>query len=90
MAKPAHALALAGAVTLAPTALPASARREVELLRKRAADALRIFDRLVDPADSPDDRVVIIYGADHAYLLNRFAEGSGAFVRMGVADVLTE
>jgi hypothetical protein len=40
---------------------------------------LRIFRHLVLLADSPDDVVVAIYGSGHAYLLQQFAEESGAF-----------
>ena len=51
---------------------------------------LRIFNRLVEIADIPDDRIVVIYGSGHAFLLNRFAEESGAFVRLDVGDVIAE
>jgi hypothetical protein len=40
---------------------------------------LRIFARLVRLADKPDDRVLVIYGAGHGFLLSEFAEESGAF-----------
>jgi hypothetical protein len=40
---------------------------------------LRIFGRLVRVADKPDDRVLVIYGAGHGFLLNEFAEQSHAF-----------
>ncbi len=40
---------------------------------------LRIFGNLVRLADSPEDRVVVIYGAGHAYLLSQYARESGAF-----------
>lgn len=40
---------------------------------------LRIFARLVRLADSPDDRVLAIYGSGHAHLLDRYARESGAF-----------
>ena len=40
---------------------------------------LKIFANLVRLADRPDDRVLVIYGAGHAFLLNRFASESGAF-----------
>ena len=40
---------------------------------------LRIFARLVRIADKPDDRVLVIYGAGHGFLLNAFAQQSGAF-----------
>jgi hypothetical protein len=50
---------------------------------------LRIFDNLVDLASSPDDRVLVVYGQGHAYLLRQFAEESGAFRVLDVADVLS-
>jgi hypothetical protein len=40
---------------------------------------LRIFARLVRVADKPSDRVLVIYGAGHAFLLNEFGEQSHAF-----------
>jgi hypothetical protein len=40
---------------------------------------LRIFAKLVRIADRPNDRVLAIYGAGHAYLLNQFATDSHAF-----------
>ena len=40
---------------------------------------LKIFANLVRLADDPGERVLVIYGAGHAFLLNRFAEESGAF-----------
>jgi hypothetical protein len=40
---------------------------------------LRIFAKLVRVADRPNDRVLVIYGAGHAYLLNQFATDSHAF-----------
>jgi len=40
---------------------------------------LKIFANLVRLADAPSERVLVIYGAGHAFLLNRFAEESGAF-----------
>lgn len=51
---------------------------------------LRIFNHLVDIAARSEDRVVVIYGFGHAYLLNQFAEESGAFRRAEVADVITD
>lgn len=46
---------------------------------------LKIFANLVRIAPKPSDRVVVIYGAGHAPLLDRFARESGAFA---VADTL--
>lgn len=43
---------------------------------------LRIFRNLVNLADSPQDRVVVIYGHGHAYLLNQLGRESGAFEMM--------
>lgn len=40
---------------------------------------LKIFGNLVRLANTPGERVLVIYGAGHALLLNRFAEESGAF-----------
>jgi len=40
---------------------------------------LRIFAHLARLADRPDDRVLVIYGAGHGFLLNEFASQSGAF-----------
>ena len=40
---------------------------------------LRIFAKLVRIADKPNDRVLLIYGAGHAYLLNQYATESHAF-----------
>lgn len=40
---------------------------------------LKIFANLVRLAAAPGERVLVIYGAGHAFLLNRFAEESGAF-----------
>lgn len=50
---------------------------------------LRIFRNLVDLAPAPDDRVLVIYGQGHAYLLRQFAEESGAFALTDVEDVLS-
>ena len=40
---------------------------------------LRIFAKLVRVADKPSDRVLVIYGAGHGFLLNEFAQQSHAF-----------
>ena len=40
---------------------------------------LKIFSRLVKIADKPTDRVLVLYGQGHAYLLQQFAREYGAF-----------
>jgi hypothetical protein len=40
---------------------------------------LRIFAKLVRVADKPGDRVLVIYGAGHGFLLDEFAQQSHAF-----------
>lgn len=40
---------------------------------------LKIFANLVRLADQPSDRVLVIYGQGHIFLLREFAEQSGAF-----------
>lgn len=40
---------------------------------------LKIFANLVRVAHAPGERVLVIYGVGHAFLLNRFASESGAF-----------
>jgi hypothetical protein len=40
---------------------------------------LKILSNLVRIAPGPSDRVLVIYGAGHAFLLNEFGEQSGAF-----------
>ncbi len=49
---------------------------------------LRIFANIVRVATKPSDRVVVIYGFGHAYLLRQFARESGAFRVVDVADVI--
>jgi hypothetical protein len=49
---------------------------------------LRIFSNIARVATTPDDRVVVIYGYGHAYLLRQFALESGAFRVIDVADVI--
>ena len=51
---------------------------------------LRIFNRIVEIAESPEDLIVVVYGAGHGYLLRRFAEESGAFTILDVESVLTD
>lgn len=46
---------------------------------------LKIFAKLVDLADQPGDRVLVIYGAGHIPTLRQFSQQSGAFT---VADPL--
>lgn len=46
---------------------------------------LKIFNKLVALAPQADDRILVIYGAGHIYLLREFAQQSGAFT---VADPL--
>lgn len=41
---------------------------------------LRIFARLVRLAESPRERMLVVYGAGHAPLLRQFGEQSGAFL----------
>jgi hypothetical protein len=49
---------------------------------------LRIFNNLVALTDRPQDRILAIYGAGHAYLLRQFATESGAFRLKDVDTVL--
>jgi Family of unknown function (DUF5694) len=51
---------------------------------------LRIFTNLVRAADRPDDRILVVYGQGHAYLLRQFATESGAFRVVDVGDVLKD
>lgn len=51
---------------------------------------LKIYSRLVDMAQSPEDRVLVIYGQGHAYLLQQFARESGAFTLESVSDYLLD
>lgn len=51
---------------------------------------LKIFGNITKLADSAEDRVLVVYGAGHAYLIRQFAEESGAFRVIDVADVLTD
>jgi hypothetical protein len=51
---------------------------------------LRIFNNLVRLTDRPQDRILVIYGAGHAYLLRQFATESGAFRLTDVAAVVQE
>ena len=46
---------------------------------------LKIFANLVKLANSPEDRVLVIYGSGHVFPLRQYAEQSGAFT---VADPL--
>ena len=49
---------------------------------------LRIFTNLVRAAARPEDRMLVVYGQGHAYLLRQFATESGAFRVVDVDDVL--
>jgi uncharacterized protein DUF5694 len=49
---------------------------------------LRIFTNLVRAADRPHDRLLVVYGQGHAYLLRQFATESGAFRVVDVGSVL--
>lgn len=49
---------------------------------------LMIFNNIVRLANSEDDRVLVIYGVGHAYLLRQFAIESGAFEVADLADYL--
>lgn len=50
---------------------------------------LKIFGNLVRLADAPGERVLVIYGVGHAFLLNRFAAESGAFRVQDASEWLT-
>jgi hypothetical protein len=49
---------------------------------------LRIFNNLVDLTDRPQDRILVIYGQGHAYLLRQFATESRAFRLVDIDAVL--
>jgi hypothetical protein len=49
---------------------------------------LRIFNNLIVLTDRPQDRILVIYGQGHAYLLRQFATESGAFRLVDVDAVL--
>jgi hypothetical protein len=49
---------------------------------------LRIFSNIVRLAPKPEDRVVVIYGAGHAYLLRQMAREASAFKVVDVDQVL--
>lgn len=49
---------------------------------------LRIFDNIVHLTSRPKDRVLVIYGQGHAYLLRQFAKESGAFRVVDADSVL--
>jgi hypothetical protein len=50
---------------------------------------LRIFTNLVRAAGRREDRMLVVYGQGHAYLLRQFAVESGAFRVVDVDDVLS-
>jgi Family of unknown function (DUF5694) len=49
---------------------------------------LRVFSGISRLAAGPEDRVVVLYGYEHAYLLRQFARESGAYRVLDVQDVL--
>lgn len=49
---------------------------------------LRIFTNLVRATSGPQDRMLVVYGSGHAYLLRQFAVESGAFRVVDVSSVL--
>jgi hypothetical protein len=49
---------------------------------------LKIFTRLAQLPAKPEDRVLVVYGQGHAYLLRQFARESGAFNVVELKDVL--
>ncbi len=51
---------------------------------------LKIFSRLVKMTESPKDRVLVIYGQGHAYLLRQFAREYEAFSLVDVDSVLKD
>lgn len=51
---------------------------------------LKIYSRLANLAMKPDDRVLVIYGQGHAYLLQQLAREHGVFDVVRVEDVLEE
>jgi hypothetical protein len=51
---------------------------------------LKIYSRLAGLVTEPDDRVLVIYGAGHAYLLQQFAREDGIFDVVNVEDYLKE
>lgn len=48
----------------------------------------KIFANIVRLADKPEDRILVVYGAGHIYLLRQFAEQSGAFSLVSPLSVL--
>lgn len=51
---------------------------------------LKIYSRLVSLAVNKDDRVLVIYGQAHVYLLQQFAREHGAFKLIGAEEVLDD
>lgn len=51
---------------------------------------LKIYTRLVDLAPTPDERVLVIYGVGHAYLLQQLAREHGHFAVAAVDQILTD
>jgi hypothetical protein len=50
---------------------------------------MRIFVNLTRITTSPDDRILVVIGAGHVYLLRHFAEGSGLYALELVESYLT-
>lgn len=50
---------------------------------------LRIFANLARLADAPQQRILVVYGQGHAYLLRQFARESGAFRLLDVEQMLS-
>jgi len=51
---------------------------------------LRIFNNIVQLTQKAQDRVLVVYGQGHAYLLQQFAKESGAFRVVNVDSVLRD
>jgi hypothetical protein len=51
---------------------------------------LKIYSRLAKLATEPGDRVLVIYGAGHAYLLQQFAWEDGIFNVVSVDEILND
>ena len=49
---------------------------------------LRILNNIRAAASNPNDRIVVLYGAGHGYLLNAQARASGEFLIANTADYL--
>lgn len=51
---------------------------------------LRIYKNIIDLADSPNQRIFVLYGAGHLHLLNGFLQESGLVHIVDVRDYLAE